>query len=194
MCYNTFVAILDLVISFLWIVLLLYWIFSAIGVKKSIRSSSWWHGGLIRVVILTVILLIYQVANSYWSFHSQTFSFNLFGAVIGVIFCFFGMSLAIWARVYLGRNWGMPMSLREKPELVITGPYTFVRHPIYTGLLLAMLGSALAIGYVWVIPLIFLCIYFLFSLKIEEKHMIQIFSKKYLEYKKRTSALIPFVY
>ena len=57
-----------------------------------------------------------------------------------------GIGLAIWARIHLGRNWGMPTSQKADPELVTTGPYRFVRHPIYTGLLVALLGTALAVG------------------------------------------------
>jgi len=60
---------------------------------------------------------------------------------VGVALCALGIGLAIWARTYLGRNWGMPMSRKENPELVTSGPYAYVRHPIYTGLLIAMLGS-----------------------------------------------------
>ena len=64
--------------------------------------------------------------------------------------CFvLGLALAVWARVYLGRNWGMPMSRRADPELVTTGPYRRVRHPIYSGLILAMAGTAIAVSLYW---------------------------------------------
>lgn len=56
-----------------------------------------------------------------------------------------GLGLAVWARIYLGRNWGMPTSTKEDPELVTSGPYRTIRHPIYTGILLAMIGSAIAV-------------------------------------------------
>jgi protein-S-isoprenylcysteine O-methyltransferase Ste14 len=60
---------------------------------------------------------------------------------IGAVLFACGIALAVWARLHLGRNWGMPMTQRAEPELVTSGPYRFVRHPIYSGLLTAMLGD-----------------------------------------------------
>ena len=68
---------------------------------------------------------------------------SLILAVIGTLVFACGIGLAVWARLHLGRNWGMPMTQRAEPELVTSGPYRFVRHPIYSGLLAAMLGTAL---------------------------------------------------
>jgi protein-S-isoprenylcysteine O-methyltransferase Ste14 len=68
---------------------------------------------------------------------------SLILAVIGAVLFACGIALAVWARLHLGRNWGMPMTQRAEPELVTSGPYRFVRHPIYTGLQAAMLGTAL---------------------------------------------------
>jgi Phospholipid methyltransferase len=64
----------------------------------------------------------------------------------GVVLCVLGFGLGLCAPWYLGRNWGMPMSCKEQPELVTSGPYAFIRHPIYTGPILAMLGSAIGVG------------------------------------------------
>ena len=70
-------------------------------------------------------------------------------AILGVALCALGVGLAIYARFYLGSNWGLPMSRKANPELITSGPYAFVRHPIYSGLLLAMIGSALAESVTW---------------------------------------------
>ena len=67
----------------------------------------------------------------------------ILGAIGALVFVS-GIAVAIWARVHLGRNWGMPMTQKAEPELVTSGPYRFVRHPIYSGLLLALVGTALA--------------------------------------------------
>ena len=67
----------------------------------------------------------------------------------GVALCLLGFGLAINARRHLGRNWGTPMSRKEQPELVTSGPYALIRHPIYTGLILAMLGSAIGVNVFW---------------------------------------------
>ena len=80
-----------------------------------------------------------------------------------------GLALAVWARIYLGRNWGMPMSERAEPELVTSGPYRFVRHPIYSGILLAVLGSALCTTLFWLAALVLLGAYFIYSARVEER-------------------------
>jgi protein-S-isoprenylcysteine O-methyltransferase Ste14 len=101
--------------------------------------------------------------------------------------------LAIWARRHLGRNWGMPMSFKENPELVTTGPYVYIRNPIYSGFLLAILGSALTSGALWLIFFVVFGAYFVYAAKNEEKIMLQEFPDTYPAYKRRTRLLIPFV-
>ncbi len=88
----------------------------------------------------------------------------------------------------------MPMSVQENAELATTGPYAYIRNPIYSGMLLAMLGSMLVAGLSWLIPFIFFAIYFIYSAKAEEKLMLAQFPDTYPAYKKRTKMLIPFVY
>jgi len=114
--------------------------------------------------------------------------------VMGVILCAAGIAFAIWARRHIGRNWGMPMSLQEDHELVTTGPYARVRHPIYSGMLLAMVGSMLAEGAGWLPPFLIFFVYFIYSAKTEEKLMVQQFPNEYPAYKERTKMLIPFVW
>jgi len=114
--------------------------------------------------------------------------------IAGLVICALGLSLAIWARLYLGRNWGMPMSLKESPELVTSGPYRFIRHPIYSGILLALLGSALVSGIVWFILFLFFGTYFVLASRGEERLMTRQFPNHYPQYMKRTKALVPFFY
>jgi protein-S-isoprenylcysteine O-methyltransferase Ste14 len=104
-----------------------------------------------------------------------------------------GLGLAVWARVYLGRNWGMPMTEKEEPELVTSGPYRFVRHPIYSGILLGFAGSALATNGYWVIPFVACLFFFIYSARVEEGIMSSTFPTAYPSYCARTKMLIPFV-
>jgi protein-S-isoprenylcysteine O-methyltransferase Ste14 len=87
----------------------------------------------------------------------------------------------------------MPMSLRQGHELVTSGPYTYVRHPIYTGIMLAMIGSALAVGLLWLLLFALYFAYFLFSARTEEKMMLAQFPGTYPAYRRRTKMLVPFV-
>ena len=113
---------------------------------------------------------------------------------VGVAACVVGVGVATWARVCLGRSWGMPMTVRAKPTLVSRGPYRVVRHPIYSGLLLALIGSALATGSGVLPAAIGGGAYFVMSLRVEEADMAALFPDEYPEYVKRTTRLIPFVY
>ncbi len=113
---------------------------------------------------------------------------------IGLAVFVAGLALAVWARVYLGRNWGMPMSQKADPELVTTGPYRSVRHPIYTGIILAMIGTTIAVSLYWLVAVILIGAYFIYSATVEERLMARTFPDTYPAYKQLTKMLIPFVF
>lgn len=86
------------------------------------------------------------------------------------------------------------MTMREEPELVTSGPYRFVRHPIYSGILLALLGTSLVGLRVWLLVFFFFVAYFVFSAVTEEKLMAETFPEQYQEYKKRSKMIVPFLF
>jgi protein-S-isoprenylcysteine O-methyltransferase Ste14 len=112
---------------------------------------------------------------------------------MGTILFAAGLALAVWARAHLGRNWGMPMTQKDEPELVTTGPYRLIRHPIYTGILLAVLGSSLAMNLYWLVGLVVIGAYFVYSATVEERQLASSFPATYPGYRARTKMLIPFV-
>jgi protein-S-isoprenylcysteine O-methyltransferase Ste14 len=188
---------LNYLVTFLWVILILYWIVSARSKKKKIREHSWWRIILVRVCLILVTLLVLRVAGFHKVFrhlHVEIIPSNPALRIIGVVLCAAGIGFAIWARRHLGRNWGMPMSLQQDHELVTTGPYRLVRHPIYSGILLAVLGSALAQSIVWFLPLVIWGIYFVYSAKVEERLMSQEFPRVYPAYQAKTKMLIPFLW
>jgi protein-S-isoprenylcysteine O-methyltransferase Ste14 len=85
------------------------------------------------------------------------------------------------------------MSRKQNPELVVTGPYAFVRHPIYGGILLALLGSTIGLGILWLVPLVLGGVYLVYAAKREEKLMLEQFPDQYPAYMKRTRMLVPFI-
>jgi protein-S-isoprenylcysteine O-methyltransferase Ste14 len=105
-----------------------------------------------------------------------------------------GLLFSVWARIHLGQNWSQEVTLKQDHELITGGPYAFVRHPIYTGLLLAILGSAIARGE-WrgllALALIFVVLWR--KLKLEEEWMRARFGQEYETYVSRVRALVPFV-
>lgn len=105
-----------------------------------------------------------------------------------------GMVFAVWARLHLGGNWSGSVTLKENHELVRTGPYRLVRHPIYTGMLLAVAGTACAIGQVRGVLGFALAFYALWhKSRIEERLMIDTFGESYRNYRTQVKGLIPFL-
>ncbi len=114
---------------------------------------------------------------------------------IGLALTIGGLAFAVWARLYIGSNWSASVQVKTDHHLVTTGPYRFVRHPIYTGMLVGFLGSALAMDR-WrgVLAVALVLGAFIYKLRLEERWMTETFGDAYRDYRQRTRALIPFVY
>ena len=115
--------------------------------------------------------------------------FQALGAALSLA----GLAFAGWARVAIGRSWGMPMTRRENPELVTAGPYRLVRHPIYTGLILMWIGTALVYPFA-VVFCALMIVYMVFASLREERDMQQQFPDAYSAYKQRSKMLVPFLF
>jgi protein-S-isoprenylcysteine O-methyltransferase Ste14 len=113
---------------------------------------------------------------------------------VGLVLFAAGLGLAVWARVYIGRNWGTPMSQKADPELVTSGPYRWIRHPIYSGIILAAIGTAVALSPYWLLAVALGGGYFVYSATREETYMAELFPDAYPDYKRSTKMLIPFVF
>ncbi len=168
-----------------WVVFWVYWLISAAGAKQGSRSRRSRPPGLLIVVLGFVLLRVFR--GDELAVHSPILH------VVGAILFVSGLGLAVWARIYLGRNWGMPMTQKDEPELVTSGPYQLVRHPIYSGILLAMLGTSLATNTYWLIAAGVMGIYFIYSARVEERLMGGTFPTTYPSYKAKTKMLIPFL-
>lgn len=177
-----------------WIVFWLYWLISAFGVKRNTNARLERFAG-IRIITFALAVTLFRVLNI--QNHSfQNHIANNSRAVLWVGFLVFlsGLFLAIWARIYLGKNWGMPMSQKQNPALVTSGPYHYIRHPIYSGILIAFLGSAIASSLFWLIVFAISGVYFIYSAVVEERLMMKLFPETYPAYKRSTKMLIPFVF
>ena len=188
----------DGIIGALWLVFLAYWAFSAIGVKRDIRRRAWLPALAFRIVLALVVLLLLRASALRRPAHSlprvRIIPANPVIESIGVALCAVGVAVAVWARWHLGRNWSAVPTLKEGHELVTAGPYARVRHPIYTGMLMAALGTALTIGGVALIAFVACCVAFLWRVPVEERLVQQQFPHDYPAYRARTKALIPFVF
>jgi len=185
----------DVVILSLWLAFYAYWAISAIGVKKNIRHTGASQRVGIRILILAALILLFRVPVVRQDARNlRLVSSSHVVQAVGIAVCLLGLGLAVWARLYLGRNWGQPMTLKEGHELVTTGPYRYVRHPIYAGILLAMLASAFVTSGFWLVAFVFIAAYFVYAAKTEERIMSQQFPNEYANYRSRTKAIVPFVW
>jgi protein-S-isoprenylcysteine O-methyltransferase Ste14 len=168
-----------------WLAFWIYWLISAADAKQAVGRRRMPSPGLIIVAFGVVLLRVLHAGN-----HTiDSPAVEIIGAVVFVA----GLAVAIWARIYLGRNWGMPMTRKAEPELVTSGPYRFVRHPIYSGILLGLLGTALATSLWWLIAVVVIGGYFIHSARVEEGIMTSAFPDAYPSYRMHTKMIIPFV-
>jgi protein-S-isoprenylcysteine O-methyltransferase Ste14 len=174
-----------------WVVFFVVWAVTSLQAKASVRRSFGSTGWFVRLGILIVVVMLGR-ATAQGLLPRLAFPYG--AMVAGAALTVAGVGFAVWARLTLGSNWGMPMPLRENPELVTGGPYAYVRHPIYTGLIFAVLGTALVFGGIWLSIFVVSCIYFALSAGQEEKDMVARFPDAYPAYRARTKRLVPFVY
>lgn len=177
----------DQFIGVSWLAFWLYWLSAARGVKSG--RSQWQRYIGFRVVIALVVLTLLRIP----ALRGHATRDTLLGA-IGVPVFGLGLAFAVWARVHLGRNWGSPMTEKDDPELVTTGPYRWVRNPIYTGIITAMIGTAIAISIEWLIIAALLGAFFVYSALQEQRFLETRLPDAYPAYKRSTKMLIPFVF
>lgn len=143
-------------------------------------------------MVLCYFLLAYPKLPS--PLNSPLFSRTNAIQIIGAVVCVMGLLVTLWARWTLAGNWSSDVTFKRGHELIRTGPYRFVRHPIYTGLLVMCLGTAVHSTAVrtW-LALVIMFSGFWIKLRQEEKLLIRHFPDTYLAYQKEVKALIPYV-
>ena len=171
-----------------WAAFWIYWIVAALATKRSLVPMRQFAG--VRVVLVLVVLVVFRAGL----FRGHGTSFSPLRAGIGLALFGAGLLVAIWARVHLGKNWGTPMSKSAEPELVTSGPYRLVRHPIYSGLLLALVGTAVALNWFWLIVAAAAGTYFIYSATVEERTMTEAFPEAYPAYVRSSKMLVPYVF
>ncbi|OOG59432.1 isoprenylcysteine carboxylmethyltransferase family protein [Rhodanobacter sp. C03] len=177
-----------------WLTWLLYWVWSARGVKQATRveSSLSRMGKYWLPIILAVALLQPLKMFSGTVLDANFVPPALWLVWLGLLMTYAGLLFACWARVILGRNWSGVVQLKQDHELIEAGPYRYVRHPIYSGLLLAFLGTAVMIGE-WraLLAVAIVAVSFWRKLRLEERWLGEYFGDAYADYMRRVKALVP---
>jgi protein-S-isoprenylcysteine O-methyltransferase Ste14 len=178
----------ELVFAAGWAAFWLYWLVAAFSMKRG--RVAWSHELRIRLLIAVVVVVMLRLgAFRGYGVHSDPVR-----AGIGLVLFALGLGLAVWARLHLGRNWGTPMTQKDEPELVTSGPYSRVRHPIYSWILIAGIGTAVALNWLWLAAVLLAGIYFVYSATVEERFLTEQFPDAYPAYRRSTRMLLPFVF
>ena len=184
---------MESLIPALWMVWGLYWWISAYGVKPAQRREGPVSRAAHIVPLVVAGLLLASPALPGWL--GERWLPRSLAAYWGGVACVaMGLALAIWARIELGGNWSGIVTVKEAHEMVQSGPYRMVRHPIYSGLLLAFLGSALPRGE-WrgLLAFAIASITLWRKLTLEERWLAEVFGSQYARYRAASWALIPWV-
>ena len=177
----------------LWLAWVLYWVVSAFGARTTRRRESLASrlSHALPLAVGVTLIAWPQLQVRWLSLPLLPRSPLRFGGALALAAA--GLAFTVWARVHLGRNWSGSVTLKEGHGLILSGPYAWVRHPIYTGLLMALLGSAVACGELRAaIGLGVVAAAFVRKLRIEERFMRESFPQQYPRYCAQVPALIPF--
>ncbi len=185
---------LNYVVVGLWGVFYAIWILASLNVKENQRTEA----PVSRLVILILTILGFAFSLTTW-FRIGPLGWRFLPntpvwAAVGLAFEALGVAYALTARRYLGKNWSGTVTIKVDHRLISSGPYAITRHPIYMGILLGLLGTAVAYGEIrglvgWALVL---AAYLAKSAK-EEKFLSEQFGEQYKQYRRRVKALIPFI-
>ena len=176
----------------MWLAFVVVWLVGAARAKptewrENIRSRLSYS-----VLTVVAVLLVFSHIWEYSWLQYPLSSPSQLLSVAGLALTAAGLGIAVWARLYIGSNWSGSVTLKVGHQLMKSGPYRFVRHPIYSGLLLAIAGTALTnLRLRSVIGLVCLWVSFQIKSRIEERLMQQTFGPEYTAYKQETGALLP---
>jgi len=182
----------------LWLALVVYWVFATGAAQR--RSSAgrwiWWREIAVRLGFFALALLVLQIAALRHALpRAALYEPNTSVALglVGFVISAAGIGLAIASRACLGRSWSPRAEQRQPTELITSGPYAVVRHPLYSGLLLAIAGSAIGQSVFWLLPGLVYGPLFILTARREEHSLLEQFPDGYRAYMKRTKMLLPFV-
>jgi len=179
-------------IAGLWLSWVVYWVLAARGVKPVSRRESPASrlAYLTPLVIGALIMALASVRSSWLGARFLPPAMMIYGSGIAVMLA--GLVVTVWARRHLGTNWSGTITIKRGHDLVRTGPYRFVRHPIYSGVILAIIGTAVALGeWLGFVGAALIVGSFLVKLWLEERILAEVFGDDHVRYRAEVPALVP---
>jgi protein-S-isoprenylcysteine O-methyltransferase Ste14 len=175
-----------------WIVFVAYWAVGALKTRKTVNQESFAsrYGTLSLEILGFVLLFSDWAAIGPLAYHLLRRTYTL--EVAGVALVWIGIAIALWARWHLGQYWSARVTLKEDHKLIRTGPYAYFRHPIYSGIELAAIGSALVIDH-WrcAVGVCLIILGYWIKAKKEESMLLAQFGEAFKEHRHKTGFLIP---
>lgn len=184
--------IFRLLVTFPWCVFVVYWLVSAIKTRATREKESFASRYAVLLIEIVAFALIFNHRTGIGFLGNRVVPRNLMGPIIGTALTWMGIGFAIWARYHLAENWSARVTIKEGHQLIRTGPYARLRHPIYSGLVLAAIGSAVVIDR-WrcVFGVSLVLIGYCIKAKKEENMLTRQFGDAFREHQKHTGFLIP---
>jgi protein-S-isoprenylcysteine O-methyltransferase Ste14 len=178
-----------------WIAFLIYWQIRAVNTKSTQRLEP----AVSRILRVLAFLVTIALLSTTWIplpwLYRSLWRRGLWPFWVGVAITVSGLIFAVWAREHLGRNWSRSVTIKQDHELITTGPYAVLRHPIYTGILAGFLGLAIALSEVrGFVAFAIMFLVFWVKLSMEEQWMRSQFGETYARYVHRTAALVPYLF
>jgi protein-S-isoprenylcysteine O-methyltransferase Ste14 len=179
-------------LRWVWLAWILYWFGSALGVRKTVRTEPLWQRMSTLVTMILAVILLGLVDSRFALVTARFVPDTEIVRWIGMLLTIGGLGFTVWARIHLGQFWSARVGLKENHELIQSGPYAWVRHPIYSGLLMAVIGSAVVVGeYRALLAVALVWMGLMLKARREEKLLSQTFGEAFAHYRERTGALVP---
>ena len=182
----------EILLDWMWGTLGLYWLLSARRTERSLtHEATRWRVIRLSILAVTFLLLLSPYFRMGW-LGRRFIPDNHLARPVGVTVTAIGIILSVWARVHLGKYWSDKIVLKVDHQLVQSGPYAFLRHPIYSGVLLGIAGTALAVGE-WrgVLALLVMSVNYCLKARREEKILAARFGADFTAYQQRAGFLAP---
>jgi len=179
----------------LWMAVFVVWAIAGGRAKRTVRAQSDLRARAPLWVVLVAWMLLLSPRFRPGLLGLRFVPMSDAAAYAGLAIAVIGLGFAVWARFHIGRNWDALVALKENHQLVRTGPYAIVRHPIYSGFILATLGTAITQGDVGgLLSTALIAIAWGYKSRVEEVFMIEAFGAEYEQYRREVKALVPFVW